>query len=219
MKTKHYLVENLEEKEPEDVDKFKKYLEDIENIFPIIEEVFDQKWRDKCIHIELSNSAGYKCFNNIHIARIDFQDDIIQEKNYPENLWGCLLHETLHAFINPIIHRKNDDAEYDNDLDEYYWDKYQEEPFIYAFQAMVYLRLKEKNKINEDLYRIFLGRLEGGLENSRKLYDRYVKMFSKNPLNFSKFIKRLDSSNISLFRKDTFWQDLDKAEEALHKDK
>ncbi|MFC1613506.1 hypothetical protein ACFL23_04200 [Patescibacteria group bacterium] len=46
METEHYLVKNLEDfsENIDAVEKFKKYLTDIEKIFPYIEEVFGQRW-------------------------------------------------------------------------------------------------------------------------------------------------------------------------------
>lgn len=212
MKTEHYIIGNIAEfsEHTEAIEKLELYLNDIEEIFPVIEEVFGQKWGGNYIHIILKDSTSYDRINGIHTISIKIWNKIIQSKTYPENLWGCLLHETLHAFMNPIIHGKIDGSNFLNgDCDN--------EPFVRSFQTLVYLKLKEKGELSDALCNEFLASLERGIKQgeARKLYNYYKKIFLKNPFNFHKFLKRLELSNTSLFKKDSFGQDLEKAEEAL----
>ncbi len=215
MKTKHYLVENLAEflEHTEALKKLEAYLNYIEGIFPVIEKVFGQKWKDSHIHVRLKDSkggSGYSRPSGIHTASIGIWNNAIQVERYPENLWGCLLHETLHAFMNPIIHGKISGPNFLNGNCD-------NEPFVRSFQALVYLKLKEKGEIGNILCDEFLANLEKGIreDQARKLYNRYKTMFLGNTFNFHKFLRRLKLSKKSLFRKNSFQQDLDEAEEAL----
>lgn len=220
MKPEHYFVETESlgkfSEYPKAIKNLERYLKHIEEIFPIIEDVFGQKWKDDYIYIELTNKKNKCAYNrphgDKHIAYIGFWDDAIQNKNYPENLWGCLLHETLHAFMNPIIHGKSGGINY---IDWYYS---KEEPFVYSFQAFIYLRLKDEYIINNELCDKFLNILKRELDpvkEAQDLYERYLNMFKRNPLNFSKFINILASSPTPLLRESIFLQDLDEAEKAL----
>jgi len=215
MQTKHYIVENIAEfsEHTEAVKNLQTYLDYIEGIFPVIEEVFGQKWKGNHIHIILNNSkkgAGYRCPNGIHTAYFRIRNEAIQTKNYPENLWGCLLHETSHAFIHPIIHGKiGGQNSLNGDCSD--------EPFLRSFLALVYLKLKEKGKISEDLCEEFLAHLEKEIKENedRRLYNCYKTMFLENPLNFHKFLERLKLSDKPLIRKDSFQQDLAEAKKIL----
>ncbi|MBA3046826.1 hypothetical protein KKC83_01175 [Patescibacteria group bacterium] len=151
METTHYLITNLQKfsEDTEAVEKLKKYLDDIEVVFPTIEEVFGQAWNDDQIKIELNNSTGGAAYDstcNPHIVKMGIYNRNIQKK-YPENLWGCLFHETHHAFFNPIINNKIDKKIFNGGCEG--------EPFNYAFMATTYLKLKEKNKIDTQLYNFF----------------------------------------------------------------
>lgn len=212
MKTKHYFITNLQQfaKDTKAVEKLKKYLDDIEGIFPTIEEVFGQVWNDDQIKIELNDSTGGATYDptcNPHIVKMGIYNRNIQKK-YPENLWGCLFHETHHAFFNPIINNKEDPKIFNGGCEG--------EPFNYAFMATTYLKLKEKNKIDTQLYKNFLDNLERKLPNGAKdLFKEYVNMFSTNIENFSKFINYLKSDSTLFINKDNFAVDINKVKEFL----
>lgn len=222
MQTNHYIVKNLDEfsKDISKVDNLRKYISNVESIFPYIEEVFGEEWKDGYIYVILGDykdKGSYGRPSGVHEASIGFWDDSIQIKSYPENLWGCLLHETLHAFMNPIIYCKDGST---NDLDEYYWDNNGKEPFIFSFQALVYLWLEKKRIIDKTLCEKFLSKLDEEIFSVKpafNLYRRYFNMFKMNDTNFSKFIKCLAESPTPLIQKYTFEEDLNKAEEASFK--
>ena len=144
MQTKHYIVENISEfsEQTEAVKKLEECLNCIEEVaFPVIEEVFGESWNDGQINIKLDDSTGGGgyCYDNSHVVKIGINNRNIQRK-YPENLWGCLFHETHHAFLNPIIRNKRDGKIFNGG--------HKAEVFNYAFMATTYLKLKEKNKID-----------------------------------------------------------------------
>lgn len=217
--TKHYKIQNLE-KIAELVgckDRLEKYIGDIEKVFPTIEEIFGKKWNDDYIYIELTDSTdsgGYGRPGGRHVVSIGINDKIIQEKEYPENLWGCLLHETLHAFMNPIIHGSPERPKQGgpNKLDGCF----DNEPFARAFQGLVYLSLKKKGEITTDLCNEFLTRLENELNQEARirLYKRYITFFTRNDSFLSRFIRNLDLSSNSIIR-DNFWEDLEKLEKKV----
>jgi len=236
MKTKHYFIENLAEfsEHTEALKKLEAYLNYIEGIFPVIEEVFGQVWNEEQIHIKLDDSPGganHRYFNGSHIVEMGVYNENIQKK-YPENLWGCLFHETHHAFFNPIIRNKSNRKIFNGG--------HKTEVFNYAFMATTYLKLKEKNKIDAQIYEIFLGKLENELEewnreyrnyptrhrceyendlkdNAMSIFQEYVDLFSADIENFSKFISYLKSLNSVFTDVSNFWQDLDEAKETLIK--
>lgn len=211
MTTKHYKIINSNNYPQQEtkIENLKKYFADIEKVFPYIEGVFGSDWNDGLIEVELSDRTNYSRPNSVHLIKIKLHDGIIQRKKYPENLWGCLLHETLHAFVNPIIYRST--GKYDLNCG------YCKEPFIKSFQSMVYFRLKEKGEINKELYKKFLHDLGHNLcSDSSKVYEYYRKIFLKSSDNFSKFIKKLNSSNVILIRNNTFWQNLEVIEKSLN---
>ena len=143
MKTKHYIVENISEfsEHAEAVKKLEEYLDYVEVVFPTIEEVFGQTWNEGQINIKLDDSTGganHRYSNGSHIVEMGFYNRNIQKKVYPDNLWGCLFHETHHAFLDPIIRRKANRKIFNGG--------HKAEVFNYAFMATTYLRLKEKNR-------------------------------------------------------------------------
>ena len=154
--------------------------------------------------------AVYDPTVNPHIVKMRIYNVNIQ-KEYPENLWGCLFHETHHAFMNPVI--------YNNIAKKYLNGGYECEPFNRAFMAMTYLRLSEKHVISEQLYKHFLDELEREMKNDggKNLFKDYISMFSKNTKNFSKFISYLNlkSSDTAFTDRSNFLQDLDKAKNFL----
>ena len=58
METMHYFITNLQKfsGDTKAVEKLKKYLQDIEVVFPTIEDVYGQAWNDNQINIELDDS-------------------------------------------------------------------------------------------------------------------------------------------------------------------
>jgi len=216
METTHYLIKNLDQfsYDLDAVEKLKNYLNYIEVVFPTIEEVFGQAWSDKQINIELNDStknAAYERIGDSHVVKMGIYNKNIQKK-YPENLWGCLFHETHHAFFNPIINDKIDRKIFNGGCEG--------EPFNFAFMATTYLKLREKNIINAQFYEYFLNKLERELPSGAKnLFKEYVNMFSTNIENFSKFISYLKSSlklsNSIFINRSNFRQDLNKAKEFL----
>lgn len=212
MKTAHYLITNLHQfsHNLEAIEKLKKYLDEIETVFPIIEEVFGHKWEDNQINIELNNEKkgpSYRLIGNTHVIKMSLYNGAIQKKKFPENLWGCLFHETLHAFMNPIV--KNDNKNRDLNGGK------ESEPFTRSLQQTVYSKLKDKEIINEKLCEDFFNMHRKEINNDAKdLFENYVKIFSKNN-NFSKFINYLKSNKVSFTNKDNFAVDLNKAKDFL----
>ncbi len=213
MKTAHYFVTNLQEfsEDTGAVEKLKKYLQDIEGIFPTIEDVFGQAWSGNRINIKLDDSmrgAVYDPTVNPHTVKMKIYNKNIQ-KEYPENLWGCLFHETHHAFMNPVIYNKT--------AKKYLNGGFERAPFNRAFMAMTYLRLSEKRNISEQLCKDFLDELEREMKNDggKELFRDYVDMFSKNTDNFSKFVSYLKSSDRAFTDVNNFLRDLDKARKFL----
>ncbi|MFH1412872.1 MAG: hypothetical protein ABIG10_02480 [bacterium] len=232
MQTKHYIIENIAEfsEHTEAVKKLKEYLDCIDEVaFPIIEEIFGQVWDYDQINIKLDDSTGsasYRVEGNYHIVKMGIYNRNIQ-REYPKNLWGCLFHETHHAFLNPIIHNKRDGKIFNGG--------HKAEVFNYAFMATSYLKLKEKNKIDVQVYEHFLKKLERELDkcnrefrvsdkyeyerelpdNTMDIFQEYIHLFSMNIENFSKFISYLKSSDSVFTNVSNFRQDLDKAKEFL----
>lgn len=177
METTHYLITNLDQffHDLEAIEKLKKYLDEIETVFSFTEEVFGQKWKDDKINIELTNekSPSYKLRENKHFVKLNLQNSAIQKKKFPENLWGCLFHEILHAFMNPIV--KNDGLNRDLNVGK------KGEPFTRSFQQIVYFRLKDKGVISGQLCEYFFNKHRKEIDNGAKdLFEDYVKIFSKN---------------------------------------
>lgn len=234
MKTKHYLIENLTEFSgyPEATKKLEAYLVTIEGIFPLIEEVFGQAWNEEQIHIKLDSSsrgANYRYLNGSHVVEVGIYNGNIRGA-YPENLWGCLFHETHHAFFNPIIRNKRDGKIFNGG--------HKAEVFNYAFMATTYLKLKKEGRIDAQIYKRFLSKLErelsgwnreyrndpikykckyeNGLEDdAMSIFQEYIGLFSSDTRNFSKFISHLKSSDSVFTDGSNFRQDLDKAERVL----
>jgi len=214
MKTKHYCITNLDEysKDARAVEMLKKYLGNIESIFSTVEEVFGQAWGDAFINIELDGSksgASYRRRGDSHVVKMGIYNGNIQ-KAFPENLWGCLFHETHHAFFNPIINNKTDKKIFNGSCEG--------EPFNYAFMATTYLKLEEKKIIDEKLRKHFFNKLEKELPDDAKyLYEEYVAIFTKKSDNFSEFISYLKSHDSAFTVRNNFRQDLDQAREFLAK--
>lgn len=212
MKTKHYIVNNIAEfsEQTEEMKKLAEYLDYIESVFPVIEEVFGEAWNDGQINIELDESmsgASYVRRGNLHIIKMKISNSNIQKK-YPENLWGCLFHETHHAFFNPIIYNKRPGRIFN--------EGHEGEAFNFAFMATTYLKLKEKNKIDAQVYERFLKKLKGELpDDVNDLFQEYVSIFSMNTKNFAKFIFYLKSSDSVFTDLSNFRQDLDEAKRFL----
>jgi hypothetical protein len=211
METIHYSITNLQmfSGDVKAVERLKKYLEDIEVIFPVIEDVFGHKWSDGKINIELNDSTGGAKYVKPHIVEMGINNRNIQ-KEYPENLWGCLFHETHHAFMNSVIYNKI--------AKKYLNGGCEGEPFNSAFMAMTYLRLSDKGKITEQLYKKFLDKLERGItdEGGRILFKDYFDMFSANTNNFSKFISYLKLSNTAFTVEKSFMHDFEEAKNFLN---
>jgi len=235
METMHYFITNLQKfsEDTKAVEKLKKYLQDIEDIFPVIEEVFGQKWNDNQINIELLDDSlndlrsRYSYERNTHVVRTRMYNSSIQNKKYPENLWGCLFHETHHAFLNPIIRNKRDGKIFNGG--------HKAEVFNYAFMATTYLKLEKKTKIETQTYEDFLSELTRELDscnrkfrasekyeyerelpnNTMDIFREYIDLFSMNIENFSKFIYYLKSSDTAFTDRSNFSQDLDKAKKFL----
>jgi len=213
METKHYIVKNIAEfsNQTEAMEKLEEYLDCIEEFaFPAIEEVFGQTWNDSQINIKLNNSTGGGRYHHdgiSHIVEMGINNRNIQKK-YPENLWGCLFHETHHAFLRMITDNKRDGKILNGGR--------KDEVFNYAFMATTYLRLKEKNIIEQPLYEYFLGKLEMELLSAiRKLFNEYVNMFSINIENFAKFVSYVKSSNSIFTDISNFRQDLDEVKKIV----
>ncbi len=239
METKHYIVENIAEfsEQTEVVKKLQTYLDCIEDIaFPAIEEVFGQTWNDGQINIKLDDSTSRARYYRSGFVKMGINNRNIQ-KNYPQNLWGCLFHETHHAFLDLIIREKRDGnliirKKRDGKI---FNGGHKAEVFNYAFIATTYLKLKEKSKIDTQVYECFLNELERELgesnreyrapgkcecekklrNNTMDIFREYIGLFSMNIENFAKFISYVKSHNSVFTNRDNFRQDLDKAEEAL----
>lgn len=212
METNHYLITNISQfsGDIESVNKLRQYLDDIETVFLTIEEVFGEKWRDSKINIKLKNEGKSLYNGNYNLVEIKIKNEAIQKKTFPENLWGCLFHETHHAFMNSIIYHKSGNKDFNGSYKK-------KEIFIKAFQAMVYKRLHEKNMINETIYEQFLNTLEKGAKEGKILFKEYCDIFSKNSSNFSNFISYVKSSDILFSKKSNFRNDLDAVKNYLLK--
>jgi len=236
MQTKHYIVENIAEfsEQTEAVKKLEEYINCIEEVaFPAIEEVFGQVWNEGQINIKLDNSEGgarYYPPGNSHFIKMGINNRNIQ-REYPENLWGCLFHETHHAFLNQIIRSKRDGKIFNGG--------HQAELFNSAFMATTYLKLKGEGRIDERLYKRFLRKLERELDkcnkkyraldeyeherkckcemalpnNTMDIFREYISLFSMNVENFAKFISYVKSSNSAFTNVSNFRQDLDEVKE------
>ncbi len=214
MQTKHYIVGNIAEfsEQTVEVKKFEEYLNCIDEVvFPTIEEVFGQVWNDGQINIKLNNSKCNPVYcrsGSSHIVKMWINNGNIQ-KEYPKNLWGCLFHETHHAFWNLIINNKPDKEIFNGGC--------KGEVLNHAFMATTYLKLREKGTIDAQLYEYFLDRLEKELPNdaAKDLFKEYNSMFSANIENFSKFVSYVKSDDSVFTVASHFQQDLDKAKEFL----
>jgi|GEM_PF-2179663 len=228
METKHYIVQNIADflENTEAVKGLKGYIDCIEDVvFTAIEKVFGQSWDDGKININLNDSTGrggYDYRDNSHIIGIGIHNRNIQ-REYPKNLWGCLFHETHHAFLNQIIRNKRDGKIFNGG--------HKAEVFNYAFMATTYLKLKEQGKIDAKFCEYFLSKLEGELDkcnqenrasgkyeyerkllnNTMDIYREYLNIFSANAENFAKFISYVNSSDLVFTNISNFRQDLDKA--------
>jgi hypothetical protein len=221
METKHYIVTNLQQYSDDKpaVEKFEKYLYVIESVFPYIEKTFGKKGTNKKITIILDNSeSGGKCDKN-NIVTFGINNHNIKESQ--KNLWGCLFHETHHAFLNSIT--VNRDGKILNG-------GHKAEIFNYAFMAATYLKLKEENKIDTKDYERFLDKLEKELKETNKqnrhpsskyyilevnlqdnamiIYRKYLDSFLTDINGFSRFISRISSSKILFTKVENFEKDL-----------
>jgi len=215
MQTQHYYIQNLNDYHQTKL-RLEKYLNDIESVFRYIEKVYGQTWNQGQINIFLEKTVGCSYTgknNNTHIVKLGFEDDIVQSKEFPENLWGCLLHETLHAFAFSIIYKPNDVV---NELDEYCFDNGPGEPFIFSFQSCVYTQLNKKDIINDDLNQIFQQRLKSELkDDGLSLFEKYLSIFNDNRSSFAKFVSLLESNDKAMITKVNFWEDLKKITELI----
>ena len=216
METNHYLITNIFQfsEDIKSINKLRQYLDSIETIFMTIEEVFGEKLKDSKIHIKLENKKGgasckFMRRENYSLVKIAIQNEAIQKKIFPENLWGCLFHETHHAFMNPIIYHQSANKDFNGGYDN--------EPFIKAFQAMVYKRLYGKDMICEKVCEQFLNKLEKGVKEGKILFKEYCDIFSNNSSNFSNFISYVKSSDILFSKKSNFRNDLDTVKDYLLK--
>lgn len=215
--TKHYSIKNIGDFSNDIQDKIKKYINDIENIFPIIEKVFGQKWTDDYIYIclmECKRSPYYKPIDNErHEIYFSVLNNAVNKK-YPENLWGCLLHETLHAFT--FLPINNESKRILNDFDGIC----DCEPFLRSFQRLVYFELYREKILTEELYHNFIKKLEKEIMSKKEsidLYRRYNILFNNNISNFSKFIKIIDDRLPDIvIKKDTIDKDLDNLEKLIN---
>lgn len=205
MRTMHYLVQNIQQY-PQYSFGLEKYLGDIETVYPIIEEMFGRKCQFCPVIIILNNSGNWSYLGGGK-ANIDITDLIIQEA-FPRNLWGCLIHESLHAFLETIIYRNGGANELDNDC----YDKYGKEVFVLIFQTLFYRKLKERSILSNSFLMEFVERIKKevgyGIDDCRILYDYYLRLFSKDSSYFANFIRLLDSSATPMIRKSSFWKDL-----------
>src|SRR3989344_1955770 len=215
MQTQHYYIQNLNDYHQTKL-RLEKYLNDVESVFGYIEKVYGQTWNQGQINIFLEKTVGCSYIgkkNNVHKVKLGFEDDIVQSKEFPENLWGCLLHETLHAFAFSIIYKPNDVV---NELDEYCFDNGLGEPFIFSFQSCVYTQLNKKDIINDDLNQIFQQRLKSELkDDGLSLFEKYLSIFSDNRSSFAKFVSLLESNDKAMITKVNFWEDLKKITELI----
>jgi hypothetical protein len=209
MITKHYNIQKLSDYPCYEV-RFKRYLNDIEEkAYPLIEEVFGGKCEFDHITVVLNDSGDWSYPGN-GVCNIDVTDEVIQARDLPRNLWGCVLHETLHAFMQPIIHRGGGA----NCLDKDYCDKNEGEPFIFSFQHLVYLKMRDNRMLDDNVYEEFSSQLINKLkgEGAKELYQHYLKFFSSGPNYFARFVQVLNSSEEPLIKKKTFWDDLKRLE-------
>lgn len=228
MQTKHYIVKNVSDfsNQADAVKRLEKYLNCIEEkAFPAIEEVFGSAWSGGKIYIKLDNSTRGATYGPNGV-KMGIKNGNIQ-KEYPENLWGCLFHETHHAFLSLIIRDKRDGKILNGG--------HKAEVFNYTFMAITYMKLKEKNELDEQMFDKFFSKLEHELgslnrnyrdsnkyeyennlpNNTMDLFQEYVGMFSVKNENFTKFIYYIKKSNSVFTDIRDFRQDLDKIRKYL----
>jgi hypothetical protein len=216
--TEHYIVSNMDEfsDQPKPLERLKEYLNDIENIFPFIEEIFDRKWNDSDAKIEIrlkkegkseykynpDNKLDFDNKNHPHIIKFKINNGNIKntESGCPKkNLWGCLFHETHHAFLQ--------------EMDGRAINKNYKEMFICVSMATTYLKLKEEGRICQCRYDDFLSQLKTVIshnknEGAMELFNEYFSLFDKVSI-FTKFISDLRSSNSVFTDQNNFQQDLE----------
>jgi hypothetical protein len=212
MKTAHYIITNSNDfnNDTKAVEKLNCYLNDIESIFPEIEKVFGNTWQDSQINIELNDSKGGALYiPGDDVVKMGIYNRNIQ-KEYPENLWGCLFHETHHAFLNQILKNRKDREIFNGGCNR--------EVFNYSFMATTYFNLREKNIIDEQLYQKFLNKLERELkdDDAVKLFKEYNDMIFKKSDNFSKFISVVKTSDLLFVDRNKFRKDLDEIKKLLN---
>jgi hypothetical protein len=212
----HYIVSNMDEfsDQPKSLEGLKKYLDDIENIFPFIEEIFDRKWNDSDAKIEIrlkkegksnheykpDNKLDFDNKNHPHIIRFGINNGNIKNTDSEcprKNLWGCLFHETHHAFNQEMV---NGQRTINNG---------NKEVFNHVSMAITYLKLREEGVICQCRYDDFFPQLKNKFnDDAMDLFNEYSKIFDKVSI-FTKFISYLRLSNSVFINSNNFWQDLE----------
>jgi hypothetical protein len=84
--------------------------------------------------------------------------------------------------------------------------------------ATIYFNLREKNIIDDQLYKKFLNKIERELkdDDAIKLFKEYTDMIFKKSDNFSKFISVVKTSDLLFVDRNNFRKDLDEIKKFLN---
>jgi hypothetical protein len=84
--------------------------------------------------------------------------------------------------------------------------------------ATIYFNLREKNIIDDQLYKKFLNKIERELkdDDAVKLFKEYTDMIFKKSDNFSKFISVVKTSDLLFVDRNNFRKDLDEIKKFLN---
>jgi hypothetical protein len=84
--------------------------------------------------------------------------------------------------------------------------------------ATTYFNLREKNIIDDQLYKKFLNKIERELkdDDAIKLFKEYTDMIFKKSDNFSKFISVVKTSDLLFVDRNNFRKDLDEIKKFLN---
>lgn len=212
--TEHYNVYCIRDNS---VDKIKKYINDVEKVWPTLIEMFsflEDNFRKK-YPVYFGNMSDTYYISNINYnyefksGRCDILDykfgNIACNKNldqldktYPKNLWGGVVHETIHGFLQPI-------KKYPNSGRHNYL---RDEAFEFIVQEELYKKLYLLDKkVNKNSFKEKLDK-EG---ENKPLYKELNLIWEEKGFNpFLEFFQKLYRSSVTLIRDGYFIDDVEK---------